>query len=420
MSFRGVGASRAVVSFVDGLLRFDRSMATSLDELDPDTAATPVVAVLRGYQYLLGGVRPPAATIETLRRLDAATLSGWETAHLEVVRLLLNGGYGAAGARLLAISREFPDDELALAAGHQVDFLSGASRTMLTRLLDSPLLVEGTTAAYPYLLAMLAFAHGENDQHAESSAAAERALALAPADNPWAVHACAHAFFEARDYGSAARLLSATSGHWGGERCLLRTHLTWHRALTAMAVADRDGLQAMVSDILRVVAGESSAMQFCDAVSLLWRLRLAGIAGPDDFAALVPRATEIRALSNSAFVDLHALLAIVGAERHEQARRIAAEIGEQRAGTAEDLLRTRRTAVRVAESFVDYCASNPELAVRGLISVLPEVAAMGGSMIQRDLVLELLVNCDHGRGADLLAPSGARVDMRPLVTARGA
>ncbi|WP_306361334.1 hypothetical protein [Nocardia sp. CC227C] len=413
----GNGASGVVSGFVNGLLRFDRSMVWSLDELDGDVAGAPVVVVLRAYQYLLGGVRPPDDVRAALDRIDPAAVRPWEAAHLEVTRLLMNRAYRAASDRLLAISAEFPSDELALAAGHQVDFLSGSTRIMLSRLISSPLLVEGASASYPYLLAMLAFAYGENDAFADAAAAGERALELAPHDNPWAVHACAHTYFERRDYGAVEELLGATTGRWSAHRCLLRTHLTWHRALASMVAADRDGLTALVAEILGTVAGPSSAMQFCDAVSLLWRLRLAGIAGPDDFDALARRAVEMRAGSNSAFVDLHALLAIVGADRHELARRIAAEMGEERAGNTDDMVRPRRTAIRVAESFVEYCGANPESAVRGLISVLPEVVALGGSMIQRDLVLELLVNCDHG-SADLLIPSGARIATRPLVTRR--
>ncbi|WP_282785700.1 MULTISPECIES: hypothetical protein [unclassified Nocardia] len=414
----GDGASGVVAGFVNGLLRFDRSMVWSLDAVDGEAAGAPVVVVLRAYQYLLGGVRPPDDVRAALDRIDPAATRPWETAHLEVVRLLLNRAYRAASDRLFAVSAEFPADELALAAGHQVDFLTGETRTMLSRLTSSPLLVEGATPAYPYLLAMLAFAYGENDACADAAAAGERALELAPVDNPWAVHACAHVYFERRDYGAVDALLGATNSRWSAQRCLLRTHLTWHRALASMAVADRDGLTELVAEILGTVAGPSSAMQFCDAVSLLWRLRLAGIAGPDDFDALADRAVEIRAGSNSAFVDLHVLLAIVGADRHELARRIAAELGQDRAGSGDDMVRPRRTAIRVAQSFVEYCGANPESAVRGLISVLPEVVALGGSMIQRDLVLELLVNCAHGGGADLLIPSGVRVGTRPLVTCR--
>ncbi|ASF07803.1 hypothetical protein NBRGN_060_01380 [Nocardia brasiliensis NBRC 14402] len=406
--------SAAVSGSLNGLLRFDRSMVTSLDALEPDDAAQPVIVMLRAYLYLLGGVRPPVEVVAALRDIDRGAITALESAHLDAIRQLLRGDFGAAGTTLLEISRQFPADELALAAGHQVDFLTGATETLLARLSASPLLTEGATEAYPYLLAMLAFALGENHRFAEAHAAGRRALELAPDDNPWAVHACAHALFETRDHGAVADLLSATRARWNAESCLLRTHLSWHHALNSMAGSDHDALVGLTGEVTGVLGAECSAMQFCDAVSLLWRLRLAGRAGPDDFTAVADKAPEIRAASNSAFVDLHVLLAIIGADRHELAEQLANEIGAEATDTAAHLIGTRRTAVGVAESFRYYCQSNPEQAVRRLISVLPAVVGVGGSMVQRDLALELLVTCDYGRNADLTMPAG--IDKRPLVT----
>ncbi|MFD6156986.1 hypothetical protein ACFWF7_04555 [Nocardia sp. NPDC060256] len=404
----------AVSGSLSGLLRFDRSMVTSLDGLERAESDQPIIVILRAYLYLLGGVKPPAEVVDALRHIDPATVSVLESAHLDAIRQLLHGAYGAAGDTLLEISKQFPADELALAAGHQVDFLTGATETLLSRLSTSPLLTEGATETYPYLLAMLAFAYGENNEFAKAYTAGSRALALAPDDNPWAVHACAHALFETRDNAAVAELLSSTRARWNSESCLLRTHLSWHHALNSMATADDDALAGFTDEVTRVLETECSAMQFSDAVSLLWRLRLAGIAGPDDFTAVADKALEIRDASNSAFIDLHVLLAIIGADRHTLAKQVAAEIGADATDLAEHLTGTRRTAVGVAESFLYYCQSNPEQAVRQLISVLPAVVGMGGSMVQRDLALELLVTCAHGRAADMTIPAG--IDRRPLVT----
>lgn len=406
----------AVAGSLNGLLRFDRTMVTALDGLERDESEQPIVVVLRAYMYLLGGVRPPADVIEALRRIDSTQVSVLESAHLDAIRHLLHGAYCLAGDTLLEISRQFPDDELALAAGHQVDFLTGATETLLSRLSSSPLLTEGASANYPYLLAMLAFAYGENNEFAKAHTAGSRALALAPDDNPWAVHACAHALFESRDNHAVAELLSSTRSRWNSESCLLRTHLSWHHALNSMAEADHDALAGLTAEVTRVLETECSAMQFCDAVSLLWRLRLAGIAGPDDFAAVADKALEIRGASNSAFVDLHVLLAVIGADLHDLATQLAQEIGADATDTAQHLIGTRRTAVGVAESFSYYCRSNPQEATRRLISVLPAVVGVGGSMVQRDLALELLLTCDHGRGSDLLIPAEVGLDRRPLVT----
>lgn len=404
----------AVSGSLNGLLRFDRSMVTSLDALDRAESDQPIIVMLRAYLYLLGGVRPPAEVVDALRRIDPAALSVLESAHLDAIRHLLHGAYGAAGDTLLEISQQFPMDELALAAGHQVDFLTGATETLLSRLSGSPLLTEGAAENYPYLLAMLAFAYGENHEFAKAYTAGSRALTLAPNDNPWAVHACAHALFETRDNSAVTELLSSTRGRWNSESCLLRTHLSWHHALNSMAESDHDALTGLTDEVTRVLETECSAMQFSDAVSLLWRLRLSGIAGPDDFAAVADKALEIRDASNSAFVDLHVLLAIIGADRHELAKQLAKEIGADATDLAAHLTGTRRTAVGVAESFLYYCQSNPEQAVRQLVSVLPAVVGMGGSMVQRDLALELLVTCAHGRESDMTIPAG--IDRRPLVT----
>jgi len=402
--------------FLNGLLRFDRSMATALDNLDDDIAWHPAIVICQAYQYLLGGMRPPAAVCEAIRRIETVAVSRRETAHLATVRHLLRGAFGDASKTLLDISREFPDDTLALAAGHQVDFLSGTPHVQLARLTASPLLREGSSAAYPYLLAMLAFAYGENGEHRKSHDAGTRALSIAPHDNPWAVHACAHALFETREHVAVSELLATTRTGWMSDSCLLRVHLTWHDALNSMAAADRGALAERTAELTGVLGPGCSAMQFCDVVSLLWRLRLAGLAEPSQFDTAADIAVDMREVSNSAFVDMHVLLAIVGAGRYQRATEVAREMCADPADVAAHLSGTRRTAVAVADSFVHYCQSNPEHAMRRLMSILPGVVDMGGSVVQRDLALELLIACDRGRAVPFATVPGIDVTTRPLVT----
>lgn len=404
--------------FLNGLLRFDRSMATALEHLDDDVAWQPAIVIRQAYQYLLGGMRPPAAVCDAIHRIDTAAASNLESAHLDAVRHLLRGAFGDASNTLLDISRAFPDDALALAAGHQVDFLAGTPRIQLARLTSSPLLCEVGSAAYPYLLAMLAFAYGENGEYAKSYDAGARAMSLAPDDNPWAVHACTHALFESREHRAVSDLLAASRAVWMSDSCLLRMHLTWHSALNSMAAADHGALAEWTAQVTGVLGPECSAMQFCDAVSLLWRLRLAGLAEPSQFDVAADIALDMRDLSNSAFVDMHILLAIVGAGRYQRAAEVAREMCADMADIAAHLSGTRRTAVRVADSFLQYCRSNPEQAVRRLMSILPEVIDMGGSVVQRDLALELLVACDRGGALPSAVAPGIDVATRPLVTNR--
>lgn len=404
--------AEAVRGFLDGLLRFDRSMVTSLSGLEPADAGQPIIVVLQAYQSLLGGVRPPAAVCAALRQLDTNSVSPLERAHIEVARHLLRGAYDRASRTLLHISEEFPADELALAAGHQVDFLQGSNDTLLSRLSGSPLLRDSSAPAYPYLLAMLAFAYGENREYARAYEAGTRALSLAPHDNPWAVHACAHALFERREHADVSDLLARTRDGWNAESCLLRTHLSWHYALNAMATSDDDILASCTGEMSRIVGPDCSGMQFCDLVSLLWRMRLAGTDVTADFERTLATAVRLRDISNSAFVDVHILLAVIGCGRYDLAREMAREMCAESADIAPHLHSVRRTAVDVAESFLHYCQSDPVGAVQRLISVFPALIGLGGSMIQRDLVLELLVACDR----DQLGSAG--IPVRPLVTSR--
>jgi hypothetical protein len=416
MAARDERITAAESGFLNGLLRFDRSMGSALEGLDDDIAGHPAIVICQAYQYLLGGMRPPAAVCEAMQRIETVAASKLESAHLAAAKHLLRGAYGDASKTLLDISREFPYDALALAAGHQVDFLSGTPHIQLARLTASPLLREGSSAAYPYLLAMLAFAYGENGEYTKSHDAGTRAISIAPDDNPWAVHACAHALFETREHRAVSELLATTRTGWMSDNCLLRIHLTWHDALNSMAAADRDALAERTAELTGVLGPGCSAMQFCDVVSLLWRLQLAGLAEPSQFDIAADIALDMRKVSNSAFVDMHILLAIVGAGRYQRAAEVAGEMCADLADIAAHLSGTRRTAVGVADSFQHYCRSNPEQAVRRLISILPGVIDMGGSVVQRDLALELLVTCGGGRAVPSAIVPGIDVTARPLVT----
>lgn len=220
------------------------------------------------------------------------------------------GNWRVAAHLLERHNAAFPRDLIGLQAGHMLDFLCADARTLRDRIARA-LPKWDAVPGQSLVQGMLAFGLEESGAYGEAEAMGCCALDRDPGD-VWAHHAVAHVM---EMQGRAAEGLAWSQlrePHWAAEDNFLKVHNWWHRALCHIELADPAGALDVFDHRLAQV---SSAQDLIDASALLWRLDLSGFALGDRWDGIAT-AWQAHADANlSAFNNLHAGMAWLGAGR---------------------------------------------------------------------------------------------------------
>ncbi len=390
-------ASRAaLVAIESALWRMMSFYGTPVEDLDAAIAADPgwLLPGVMKAGFLLSLTEPSLAR-EANDLLDAAEAlvahaNARERAHLYALRLLARGDWHAASAAWQAILLDHPRDALALQWALLFDFYRGDAAMLLARVERVLPAWTPDDALHPYLLGHHAFGLEESMRFAEAEAVGRQALA-GPARVPWAIHAVAHVMEMRGRHEEGARWMGEWRQHWG-EGNGFAGHLGWHEALFALEALDHARALAVFDTYLNAEANEIT-LQRVDAASLLWRLHLQGADVGGRWQRL--RAgwpLDATAAGQSAFNDVHALIALIGAGElgHADAwmrssLRIAARGGQWNREVTFDI------AMPLMRGLLDFGQGRFEAAAQAIHALLPIAARIGGSHAQRDVIDQTLL-----------------------------
>lgn len=369
---------------------------TPADDLDAAIAADPGWLLPRAMKagFLLSLTEPSLAR-EANDLLDAAEAlvphaNARERAHLHALRLLARGDWRAASAAWQTILLDHPRDALALQWALLFDFYRGDAAALLARVERVLPAWTRDDALHPYLLGHHAFGLEESLRFAEAEAVGRQAL-TGPARVPWAIHAVAHVMEMQGRHQEGARWMGEWRTHWGDGNGFAG-HLGWHEALFALESLDYTRALAVFDTYLNAGANEIT-LQRVDAASLLWRLALQGADVGDRWQRL--RAgwlLDVTTAGQSAFNDVHALIALIGAGDLCSADAwmrtsllIAARGGPWNREVTLDI------AMPLMRGLLDFGHGRFEAAAQAIHPLLPIAARIGGSHAQRDVVDQTLL-----------------------------
>src|SRR5262249_12655841 len=179
-----------------------------------------------------------------------------------------------AAALYGAILVDWPQDVLALAIVHALDFHFGRRRVMRDRIAKVLPYWDAAMPGYASVLAMYAFALEENGQYRRAEKIARRALAIDPR-HAGAIHVLVHVMEMQGRAREGLALLAATQAAWV-EGTGFSVHLAWHRALLQLDAEDPSSALATY-DTLIMNGRASDISQLADASALLWRLQLRNV-----------------------------------------------------------------------------------------------------------------------------------------------
>jgi tetratricopeptide (TPR) repeat protein len=369
--------------------------------------------VFKGYVY---GLSTEAAAMPIAKACAEAAAAlpatAREQAHAAALSHLAEGRWHRAGQALEDIAIEFPQDALALQAGHQVDFFTGNARMLRDRIARAlPAWDEGMPG-YHAVLGMHAFGLEEMGEYSRAERTGKRAIELQPRDG-WAQHAVAHVMeMQCRQQDGIAWMRADTDA-WTRES-FLQIHNWWHLALFHFDLGQVDEVLALYDG--PIAGGRSEiALNMVDASAILWRLHLTGANCGDRWQPLADLWERQGGQSGYAFNDAHAMMAFVGAGRYAAAERLLAAQRDAMAGVGDNAGFTRDVGHPVANAIRAFGGGDYVETVRLLRPIRHIAHRFGGSHAQRDAIDLTLVEAAIRSGNPTMARALAseRFEARP-------
>ncbi|MFI7470406.1 tetratricopeptide repeat protein [Nonomuraea sp. NPDC049646] len=418
MTGASAAAARHYDRAIDELLHFRAEVDAETAAALADSPGFPMGNVLAAYLDLLtteaAGARAARARFASFRRrTDESSLLPRERAHVAAVQALLDGDLTACGALLAEIAVAHPRDALALAAGHQLDFLTGDARSLRDRIGGALTAWHEDDRHFGHLLGMYAFGLEEAGHYDRSEQVGLRAVELNPRD-VWGIHAVVHTYEMQGRFGEGVRYLDARLDDWS-TGTFFNVHTWWHYALYALESGDtRRALE--VHDA--ALAGGRTSMELLDAAALLWRFLLEGSDQHERWQALADAWPPLVAEPFYAFNDVHAVMSYVGAGRIGEAEKL---IASREAYTLEcrpgvtNVAMTLRVGLPVCRALVAYGRGDFAAVVDLLHPIRHRVGEFGGSHAQRDAVQKTLLEAALRGGRHELARVlvSERIGVRP-------
>ncbi len=372
--------------------------------VDAAIAASPdftMAHVLKAYLHLLG-TEPDAIAVARACHQAALRLPATdrERAHIQAIGHLVEGRWHQAGLTLEDVTIDAPQDVLALQVGHQIDFFTGNSRMLRDRIARALPAWDNGMPAYHAVLGMHAFGLEETGNYAFAEAQGRKGVELEPRDG-WAQHAVAHVMEMQSRQKDGIAWMRASPQAWATDS-FFQVHNWWHLALYHLDIGEIDAVLTLFDG---PIYGTRSTvvLDMIDASALLWRLHLQGIDVGERWAALADSWTPLATAGNYAFNDVHAMMAFVGARRHEAARMLIETQKEAMQGSGDNAAFTREVGHAATRAIQAFGKGDDGETIRLIRSIRTTAHRFGGSHAQRDVLDLTLIAAAFRSGQAALA-----------------
>ncbi len=290
-----------------------------IENIDQSLTADPNFSLGHAFKAYVGVLGTEANDATDSRKIfesyiataDLTKLLEPERLHLEAAQILLEGDFLAAGKLLDKISKEYPRDLLALSVGHQIDFFTGNTTMLLSRIERALPAWTPEDKYYSTMLGMLSFGLEEAGQYERAEQAGLEAVEC-NAKDVWAIHAVTHTYEMQAQFYKGMRYLDARLDDWATGNFFLN-HNWWHYALYTLEAGHDDRALNIHDTVLFTEDQANIALQLLDATALCWRLHLEGHNVRDRFIKHSAYWKEKLEPAFYAFNDMHMVMAFVGA-----------------------------------------------------------------------------------------------------------
>jgi hypothetical protein len=321
-----------------------------------------------------------------------------EQAHLDAIRSWVAGDMHRSGRQLDVLLEVQPRDAVALAVGHQIDFLCGDAVNLRDRVARVRPHWDARHPDFGFLDGMLSFGCEECGDYVRSQEIGLRAVERNAGD-VWAIHAVVHTFEMQGRADEGMAFLEQRRADWA-QGNFFNVHNAWHLAIYRLEREDWAGALEIYDTVIHHAASPCIALEMVDASGLLWRLTLDGTATGGRWNALADAWAAKDPTPWYVFNDLHAIMAFVGAGRQHDAEQRVAEI-ERFMRSADPAWTNHRmvaaAGLGVARALAANGRGDDAAVVENLAPLRHHLSIFGGSHAQRDAFQRtLLAAALHG------------------------
>jgi hypothetical protein len=377
-------AREAFERALDAHLSWRSGVDRHLDQALLEAPSFTMAHVLRAYLSLTSR---DVARVQQARAAHAraATLPATPRERLHVAAIGAGLADDFVGFRTLLhrLLDEYPRDVLALQIAHALDYLTGDIDGMHAQIAAVLPAWSKGVPGYHAVLAMQAFSLVEVGRYMDAEDRGLRSLELDPSDAR-AHHALTHVYEMTGDLAAGHRWMRDRLPFWAVDT-IAATHCWWHWALFYLARGEVEvALKLYDQQVRNTRSGDLGDM--IDASSLLWRIELRGADTGNRWLELAAAWTLHIDDGYCTFSDLHAMLALVGAQDWGSAARLESAL--RRHGQAHSRYGKTTRAVGLAACRAIVAFGRGEYArTAELLGAIPAFARrMGGSHAQRDLL----------------------------------
>jgi tetratricopeptide (TPR) repeat protein len=335
-----------------------------------------------------------------------------ERSHVAAITAWTSGQVADAERLMREHLASWPRDAMVFQRLYYVYFWLGKFPQMLE-------LTSSLHERYPgssFALGLHAFALEEAGRCAEAIRTAEAALRL-EANDPWSVHALAHALYESASYETGVAQLPVAIHPCRGVNWF-RNHLLWHLALLHFARGEYERA-AKIGRAAFERAPSSIAGELHDSISLLWRLELVGQPVGTRWAPFTAIARERVSRMGLLFHAAHVAMALAGGGDWPTAK---AHLEAVRARAPKDPTRLMGDVLApLIEGLHAFAQGDYATTIARIEPLRPRIVELGGSRAQRDVFHDTLFEAcfragDAERAGRYLAERLARRRDHPWLT----
>jgi hypothetical protein len=321
-----------------------------------------------------------------------------ERMHFQATTACASGDWRGACVQWQAILDAHPHDLFALQCAHLFDFYVGDAGGLESRPARALKQLDVADPLRPYVLGMHAFGLEEN-AHYDHAEAVGRAAVSSAAKVPWATHAVAHVMEMQGRYSDGLQWLRANQSTWA-EGNGFANHHWWHTALFHLEGMDIPAALALYDQHLSSPHA-SITLNRLDGAALLWRLHLLGDdAGGNAGAHVGTRWLDVAQdwdlspapAGLSAFNDAHAVMVLLGQQRHGDAEALVDEVQKRLdVGNVSEAAVTMQVGLPLLRGLLAFGREDFASAVRLLWPLRADLLRVGGSHAQRDGAIQTLL-----------------------------
>ena len=375
---------------IDRLLRYHPDVVTVMTSLAEDAPDFAMGQLLVGYLSLTSTDTPDVdAARGALGQLRHLELNEREAAHRAALDAWVDGDWHGTARHLDDLLIRWPADLLALLVGHQLDFFVGDAANLRDRIGRSLHAIDPEHPHHAFVRGMFAFGLEESGHYQQAEQHGLAALDVNP-DDVWAVHAVAHTYEMRGLVDTGIHFMRSREGDWGDDN-LFTVHNWWHLALFLLEAERVQDALRIYDD--RVHHSESARvpLEMLDASSLLWRLHLDEIDVGGRFSLL---ADDWSSRTNDppwyVFNDLHAVMALAGAGRPDDARTVVERLARYVATAPEpersNVVMTATIGLPACRALIAFGEGRHHDVLTDLLPIRATLARAGGSHAQRDVL----------------------------------